>query len=310
MMTAPSLPADFPSRLRAVRKLMVERCATVESGRRAATLLQRIEARVQRPPRIVLLGETNSGKSTLANHLLQRALLTTDIVRNTRAPVLVRYAPVPFVQARTPDGARHLMTSNASTRPRLDEIERVEVGIPIEALRDFEILDLPGLTTDAADVDRARRLCATAHMAIWCTVASQAWRASELALWTALSKRFSQSSVLAVTHADGLSTADRDKVSRRLQRSAGEKFRSIVLVTEDAAPVVGSASDQPEQASGRDAASWPDLRGVVRAAAADVQAERHKSAGRVVRKFADRLVRETSERRATRSSIEETAARA
>ena len=307
MMAAPSLPDDFLARLRAVRKLMVERCATVESGRRAATLLQRIEARVQRPPRIVLLGETNSGKSTMANHLLQRALLTTDIVRNTRAPLLVRYAPVPFVQARTPDGATHLLTTHAATRPRLEEIERIEVGVPIEALRDFEILDLPGLTTDTADVDRARRLCATAHMAIWCTVASQAWRASELALWTALSKRFGQSSVLAVTHADGLSAADRDKVSRRLERNAGPLFRSIVLVIEDAVPVVDDAG-KPELGPDRDGASGLDLRNVVRAAAADVQTQRYKSAGRVVRKFADRLARETSRRRATRSSIDATAA--
>ena len=309
-MTAPSLPVDFLARFRAVRKLMVERCATVESGRRAATLLHRIETRVQRPPRIVLLGETNSGKSTLANHLLHRALLTTDIVRNTRAPVLVRYAPVPFVQARTPDGTPHLLTTHAATRPRLDEIERVEVGVPIEALRDFEILDLPGLTTDTADVERARRLCATAHMAIWCTVASQAWRASELALWTALSTRFGQSSVLAVTHVDGLGAADRDKVSRRLERTAGQRFRSIVLVTEDAAPVVDNAVDHPEDCARGATASRLDFRDVVRAAAAEVQAERHKSAGRVVRKFADRLTRETRARRATRSAIDATAGRA
>ena len=309
-MTAPSLPVDFLARLRAVRKLLVERCVTVESGRRAAGLLQRIETRVQRPPRIVLLGETNSGKSTLANHLLQRALLTTDIVRNTRAPVLVRYAPVPFVQARTPDGAPHLLTTHAATRPRLDEIERIEVGVPIEALRDFEILDLQGLTTDTADVDRARRLCATAHMAIWCTVASQAWRASELALWTALSKRFSQSSVLAVTHVDGLSATDREKVSRRLERTAGPKFRSIVLVPENAAPVVDTAADHPKDSACIDTAPEPDFRDVVRAAAADIQAERHKSAGRVVRKFAERLTHGARERRATPGSIDETAAQA
>ena len=107
-----------------------------------------------------------------------------------------------------------------------------------------------------------------------------------------------------------MSAADRDKVSARLKRNAGPLFRSIVLVTENAAPVVDTGADHPKDSARIDTAPEPDFRAVVRAAAAEVQAERHKSAGRVVRKFAERLTHGARERRATPGSIDETAAQA
>ncbi len=280
---------DFPARLRLVRSLLLERCGTAEKGRRAAALVQRIEERLQRPPRIVLLGETNSGKSTLANRLLQRELLTTDILLNTRVPVLVRHGPVAGVHIRSLDGPRHLLSVKTAPQARLDDVERVEVSVPLTVLQDFELLDLPGLSTEVGAIDRARRQCATAHMAIWCTVASQAWKASELGLWRALSKRFGGASLLAVTHADGLSVADRDKVMKRLERDAAPLFRSIVMVSDEPRLNEGIAATDTEPV---------DVLAVVRAAAAGIQAQRYKRAGAVVRKFAERMTRGARERRA------------
>lgn len=286
MLTASASPADFPARLSVVRRLLLERCGSDEKGRRAAALVQRIENRLQRPPRIVLLGETNSGKSTLANRLLQRELLTTDIVRNTRAPVLVRHAPVAAVHIATRDGARRSLTVDTASQTRLDEIERVEVDVPLAALQDFELLDLPGLATDDGAIARARRECATAHMAIWVTVASQAWKASELGLWRSLSKRFGSACVLAVTHGDGLSRTDRTKVMTRLERDAAPLFRCVVMVGEEG----GTASAGAGAGAGVPEHNARNILAVVRATAGEIQAQRCKRAAAVVRRYSERMV--------------------
>lgn len=277
MVETSSSPADFRSRLRLVHQLLVERCSTAHSGRRAANLLQRIEQRLQRPPRLILLGEANAGKTTLANSLIDSDLLTTDIVRNTNAPVLLRYAATGRVHAVGTNGSRRpLQPADMATRSRLEAIAMLEVGLPLDVLKAVEIVDTPGLTTDPAQVARVRRLCGMAHMAVWCTVASQAWRASEVALWTALSGRLAASSILGVTHADALTSADRAKVRHRLEREAGHLFRTVCLVTDGgASPIAGSVSAE--------GCAAPRLHSVVAEVAADVQTARERHAGAVVR---------------------------
>ncbi len=54
--------------------------------------LARMEAVLARPPRVVILGEVNSGKTSVADLLLGVGLLPSSVVANTRLPVLIRYA--------------------------------------------------------------------------------------------------------------------------------------------------------------------------------------------------------------------------
>jgi energy-coupling factor transporter ATP-binding protein EcfA2 len=272
MATETSVPVDFPTRLRVVRKLLLERCASVEAGRAAAVLLERIERRLQQPPRIVVLGEANSGKSTLANSLIGHDILKTDIVRNTRAPVLLRYADQPTVGARGRDGSRRRLERGVDAVS--EGIARIEVGLPLEFLRTAEIIDTPGMTVDDAAIGETRRLCRSAHMAIWCTVASQAWRATEATLWAAVGQRIGPASFLAVTCAGRLGEADRDKVRGRVTREAGSSFRGLVLVGDDF-----DAADP----------GMDELRGAIKTAVAHVQAERWQRASDVIRVFADGL---------------------
>src|SRR5262245_37603129 len=109
----------------------------------AIRALRRIEARLDRPLRLALIGEFNSGKSSLANLLARTETLPTAVVSNTRIPTLLSYARDPKICAMDDHGRRELLRADLRTLPR--SISRLEVGLPAERLRALQILDLPGI---------------------------------------------------------------------------------------------------------------------------------------------------------------------
>ena len=154
-------------------------------AREARRALASLAALAERPPCVVLLGERNSGKSTAANALIGAGLLPTNIVVSTRYPTLIRYAPRPSLHAVLKDGRRVAIADEAdlvSLAPAL-----LEVGLPVPRLKRFEVLDTPaGFAPD--------RLAALPGLSaqlvtVWCTLATQAWKANEQASWLALDAR-------------------------------------------------------------------------------------------------------------------------
>lgn len=271
-------PEELPVRLAVVRKLILERCEDLASATRAARLLERLEQRLRQPPRVVLLGEANSGKTTIANMLIGVDLLATDLVRNTRKPVRLRYASATAVHLVDGDGDRQRLAAGTASSAWSRTARSVEVSLPLEPLQAFEVIDTPGLGAEM--LEEARRSCRSAHAAIWCTTAQQAWKASEVALWSALGGRLRRHAVLAVTQAGHLDAADREKVRRRLEREAGPHFAAVVMVTERAGTEADGASGKPGETS---------IGAAVRALAAGIQRLRAERATGVVHRFADAL---------------------
>src|SRR5262245_32589969 len=66
--------------------------------------LERMERVLARAPRVAILGEVNSGKTSIADLLLGAGLLPTSVVANTQVPVLIRYADSTTLFAVTQDG--------------------------------------------------------------------------------------------------------------------------------------------------------------------------------------------------------------
>lgn len=175
-----------------------------------------------RVPRVVLAGETNSGKTTLANLLLQDQLLAVDIVPNTACPTLLRFGETPHLRAHQADGS-------AGIRPLADlhdidgEKPRfLEIYLPSDVLRKIEILDLPGFLSHA-DAEAKSRLVRTADIQIWCTPATQAWKASEQAMWLSFTAP-PKSSFLVLTHRELLSDKQFDDVAERMSRETMRFF--------------------------------------------------------------------------------------
>jgi hypothetical protein len=191
--------------------------------------LQRIESRLARPLRVAIVGEFNSGKSSLANLLVGIESLPTAVVSSTRIPTLLYQAPQPEIWAVHADGRRQRLRADGSLQE--EEIIKLEVGLPSPRLAGVQVLDLPGLADPRFDRGLGDLFLQSMDVVLWCTAGTQAWKESERAQWQRLSTRLRERSLLVVTHADLLQQAgDREKLVARLRRDAGA-FCDIVLVS-------------------------------------------------------------------------------
>src|SRR5262249_47282501 len=145
-------------------------------------------------------GETNSGKSSLANLLAGVDSLPTAVIPNTRIPTLLYYASQPEIWVEYESGRRERLSGDFALPQR--PIFRIDVGVPLRRLRSVQILDLPGFIDPASGhvvVDAAAH---NVDAAIWCTMSTQAWKESERAAWEMLPPRISSRGLLVATHCD------------------------------------------------------------------------------------------------------------
>jgi energy-coupling factor transporter ATP-binding protein EcfA2 len=211
---------------RARRELEAAGGTTLASTVRA---LKRIELRLARPLRVAIIGEFNSGKSSLANLLVGIESMPTAVVSNTRIPTLICHAPKPVIWAIHPEGRRERLRANSAAQGQ--SILRLEVGLPSARLREVEILDLPGLAEPRLERSPGTLALPQVDAILWCTVSTQAWKESERTVWDGLPIRLRDRGLLVATHCDLLhDSSDREKLLRRLRTEAGS-FRDIVFVS-------------------------------------------------------------------------------
>jgi hypothetical protein len=196
----------------------------------AIRALRRIERRLERPLRIAVIGEFNSGKSTLTNLLVRLESLPTAVISNTCIPTLLFHAPEPKIFAVYHDRRREQL--RAASRALSQDIYRLEVGLPSERLRAVQILDLPGLADARFDGSIDDIATHAADVALWCTVSTQAWKESERVAWDEIPERLRSRGLLVATHCDLLrNPADRDKLLCRLHDEAGSSFRDVLPIS-------------------------------------------------------------------------------
>jgi energy-coupling factor transporter ATP-binding protein EcfA2 len=239
----------------------------------------RIARAANRPLRLGILGESNSGKSSLANLLAGVATLPALPVANTRLPTLLTYSPAPFVMALYETGER--ITLSASVPAQQGAIKRLEVGLPASILRSVEILDFPGSANVLLPAARQDPLGYGIDAAIWTTVATQAWRESERIHWLALPQKVRSHSVLAVTFCDviGGGEADMKRLQARLEQSARPYFREICYVgAGDAGPAAAASGGQ---------ALFAQVRGLAR----EFASRRLEKASAIARRLADHALK-------------------
>ena len=230
-----SIRENYVRRLSRVRQQLAGKYASAGLADHAGRMLMRLEARLARPPRLVLVGEVNGGKTTLANRLIGCEVLATDVVHNTRAPLVMRFAPSPVVSLVDGNGALHPIEPASFNMADRANATSIELGLPLEILKSVEIVDMPGLMPDDGAIAACRAVCARSEMAIWCTVATQAWRGTEIAFWSALATA-GKPALLAITHTDLLEAADLLKVRDRVARDAAGRFSGIVTAGKDVLP--------------------------------------------------------------------------
>lgn len=198
------LQAEYCARLSAAAGKLNQR-SLGDRQVRLREFLIRAHDRLSKPPRLLLLGEFNSGKSLLANLLIGESIVPTSIAPNSRFPIRFHYA------ARSTLGAVVAgRTQQDFAWSKLDQLsrlplERIDVGLPIERLRKFEVVDTPGINSPLCEGESYERRLPFAHLPIWATAASRAWRESERRAWLRTRKIHWAPSILVVTQTDLLS---------------------------------------------------------------------------------------------------------
>jgi hypothetical protein len=184
------------------------------------------------PLRIAVIGEFNSGKTSLVNALLGAPVLPTGFTSHTDYPTLVRYAKRPSLTAEVAGRKRVPIAWERLAQAAPPGIRRLHVGMPLARLRAVQVIDTPGLGRCQDGSDRqALQACRGADVVIWCTPAVQAWKASEERAWLSLPRRLRERGVLAVTFMDAVGSAgDARRVMARLDAEAGACFGRIVAI--------------------------------------------------------------------------------
>ena len=262
------------------------------STRRLGRLIGRLAGRIARPPRIVLLGEFNSGKTTLANSLIGADLLPTSIHANTRIPLHVHYRSEPALIVELLDGTRRRLDENLLNALATRRARMLHVGLSAERLKLFELIDTPGLASGDARLDQMNvDACRRANIAIWCTASTQAWKASEKATWDSVPFRLHRHGLLVSTLADALNTdRDRQRVEARLRVEAAPSFAGLAMVTAAEVDVLRRDPGIPDHAERWAASGGERLDREVTMLVDQVWRERQAAIGRILTRAAARYL--------------------
>jgi GTPase SAR1 family protein len=195
-------------------------------------LMRRLHDHLECPLRIVVLGEANSGKSTLVNLLIGANMAPTSVVANTLRPVIFKYADCARVCAVLANGERRDLDIQVSGQLTNARPQLIEVGLPLERLRLLEVVDTPGTENAQIELDPWEVRYRIGDLLVWCTVATQAWKESERRTWSGIASQTRSNGLLAVTRIDQLpNPSDVAAVRRRLAFEVESEFGSIVLLS-------------------------------------------------------------------------------
>ncbi len=224
---------DACERFAATLGALSRELSTTAAGRsptlaRTIRAMRRTEAALRRPLRLGVIGESNSGKSTLTNLLLGVTVLPTLQIANTRVPTLIRYGEKPSAVCVLESGK--IVPLAANTRPP-SAMSAVEVQLPLASLRACEIIDFPGFFDPLLGYDDIDISTHQVDLAVWCTFSTQAWKESERAAWLRLPSRARQCGLLAVTNMDRLKDDQAAKVRARLEKVARSDFRDFAFLS-------------------------------------------------------------------------------
>ena len=183
-----------------------------------------------RAVRVAVIGEFNSGKTTLLNALLGASVLPASFITHTAYPTVLRFAPRPRLSAEVAGRRRVAFAWEDLDGAPSHHIQRLHVGMPLDRLKTLHAIDTPGLGLgDPVLEERTIRACRTADLIIWCTPAMQAWKASEQSVWLSMPRSVRRRGILAVTFMDALNTPrDAVRLMARLHADAGDLFGRIV----------------------------------------------------------------------------------
>jgi len=184
-----------------------------------------------RKPRIAIMGEFSSGKSTLCNVLMGVRPLLEKVTATQLPPVWLSYGPDDAYTMGL-DGHAYDLDLRELESVSLETTEHVRVFMKSDILRYCDLIDMPGISDPSMSSEVWERMAHLADGVLWCTHATQAWRQSESGVWSTFPAELRKNSLLLVTRFDKIvSDSDRAKVLKRVKAETEGLFAEVYPVS-------------------------------------------------------------------------------
>jgi hypothetical protein len=184
-----------------------------------------------RKPRIAIMGEFSSGKSTLCNVLMGARPLLEKVTATQLPPVWLSYGPDDAYTMGL-DGHAYDLDLAELERVSLETTEHVRIFMKSDILRYCDLIDMPGISDPSMSSEVWERMAHLADGVLWCTHATQAWRQSESGVWSTFPKEMQHNSILLITRFDKiLGDTDRSKVVKRVKQETEDLFAEVFPVS-------------------------------------------------------------------------------
>ena len=205
-----------------------------------------------RKPRIAIMGEFSSGKSTLCNVLMGAKPLLEKVTATQLPPVWLSYGPDDAYTMGL-DGHAYDLDLSELERVSLETTEHIRIFMKSDILRYCDLIDMPGISDPSMSSEVWERMAHMADAVLWCTHATQAWRQSETGVWSTFPKEMQHNSILLITRFDKIiNDSDRGKVVKRVKQETEGLFAEVYPVSLLQAMRAGD-DEEKWQSSGVDA---------------------------------------------------------
>jgi hypothetical protein len=184
-----------------------------------------------RKPRIAIMGEFSSGKSTLCNVLMGARPLLEKVTATQLPPVWLSYGPDDAYTMGL-DGVAYDLDVADLVNVSLETTEHVRIFMKSDILRYCDLIDMPGISDPSMSPEVWERMAHLADGVLWCTHATQAWRQSESGVWSTFPAEMRKNSLLLITRFDKIvGDNDKAKVLKRVTNEVEGLFAEVYPVS-------------------------------------------------------------------------------